>query len=279
MMKPKMNHLSIKVQRDVNGQWLAEVQQLPTLRSYCQSHEGAIAKVQVLALHWLAAQIEQGKMKPLEFSIAVREATQSIGSAFQDAVVRLEGANALSFDPKTQRDGAMVAVAAARELLCAMGIPTHILWPLLQLVMALQDLKHGTIAPILRPEGKSQNKPLDSTAAWSVRAFLAGALEARIRMGEQVQSAAARVAKDAKAHKVSVVGAKRESAPDARRIIQLRKDFRRPIGAGPREGLHLHAWRTIIQAAEEASRKPESERLGELEQIYWSAILLAARQR
>ena len=50
MMKTKMNHLSIKVQRDVNGQWLAEVQQFPTLRSYCQSHEGAIAKVQVLAV-------------------------------------------------------------------------------------------------------------------------------------------------------------------------------------------------------------------------------------
>ena len=279
MMKTKLNHLSIKVQRDVNGQWLAEVQQIPTLRSYCQNHEGAIAKVQVLALHWLAEQIEQGKMKPLEFSIAVREATQSIGSAFQEAVVRLEGATALSFDPKTQRDGAMVAVAAARELLCAMGIPTHILSPLMQLVMALQDLKHGTIAPILKPEEKPQNKPLDSTAAWTVRAFLAAALEARIRMGEQVELAAARVAKDAKAYKVSVVGAKRESAPDARRIIQLRKDFRRPTGAGPRQGHHLHAWRTIVQSAEEAARKPATERLAELEQIYWTAILLAADQR
>ncbi len=108
--------LSIWIQRDADGNWLAEVQQIPTLRAHAQSHEDAIARVQVLLLRWVAEQIEEGKVKPLEFSVAIRNETQSIGSAFQEAVARFRGAAALSFDRKTQREGAQIAVGLSHEI-------------------------------------------------------------------------------------------------------------------------------------------------------------------
>jgi predicted RNase H-like HicB family nuclease len=53
--------LTVEVEREEDGRWLAEVVELPGVLSYGTSREEAIAKVQALALRILADRLEHGE--------------------------------------------------------------------------------------------------------------------------------------------------------------------------------------------------------------------------
>jgi predicted RNase H-like HicB family nuclease len=66
-------HLTIELEHEDDGRWLAEVPELPGALAYGQSRADAIARVQALALRVLADRLEHGDMVPAMndvFSIA-----------------------------------------------------------------------------------------------------------------------------------------------------------------------------------------------------------------
>jgi predicted RNase H-like HicB family nuclease len=56
--------LTVEVEQEPDGRWLAEVPDLPGVMVYGQKREEAIAKVQALALRVLADRIEHGENIP-----------------------------------------------------------------------------------------------------------------------------------------------------------------------------------------------------------------------
>jgi predicted RNase H-like HicB family nuclease len=56
--------LTIEVEREEDGRWIAEVINLSGVLVYRQSQEDAAAKVKALALQVVADQIEQGERAP-----------------------------------------------------------------------------------------------------------------------------------------------------------------------------------------------------------------------
>ncbi len=58
------NNITIEVEREEDGRWIAEVAQLPGVLAYGQSREEAVARVQSLSLRVLADRIEHGEVTP-----------------------------------------------------------------------------------------------------------------------------------------------------------------------------------------------------------------------
>jgi len=56
--------LSIEVEREDDGRWLAEVPQLPGVLCYGQTREEAIARSKALALRVLADRLDHGEEVP-----------------------------------------------------------------------------------------------------------------------------------------------------------------------------------------------------------------------
>ncbi len=56
--------LTIEIEREEDGRWIAEVPQLPGVLTYGQTRAEAIARVQALALRVLADRIEHGEDVP-----------------------------------------------------------------------------------------------------------------------------------------------------------------------------------------------------------------------
>ncbi len=56
--------LTIEIEREEDGRWIAEVINLSGVLAYGQSHEDAVAKVKALALRVVADQIEHGERSP-----------------------------------------------------------------------------------------------------------------------------------------------------------------------------------------------------------------------
>jgi predicted RNase H-like HicB family nuclease len=56
--------LSIEVEQEEDGRWLAEVASLPGVMTYGVTKTDAVAKVQVLALRVLADRLEHGEAVP-----------------------------------------------------------------------------------------------------------------------------------------------------------------------------------------------------------------------
>ena len=56
--------VSIEVEREADGRWIAEVPDLPGVMAYGQSREEAISKVKALALRVLADRLEHGESIP-----------------------------------------------------------------------------------------------------------------------------------------------------------------------------------------------------------------------
>ena len=56
--------LTIEVEHEPDGRWLAEAPQLPGVMSYGQSAEEAVGKTQVLALRVVADRMEHGEPTP-----------------------------------------------------------------------------------------------------------------------------------------------------------------------------------------------------------------------
>ena len=57
-------NLTIELEREEDGRWIAEVTRLPGVMVYGETREEALAKVQALALRVLADQIEHGEAAP-----------------------------------------------------------------------------------------------------------------------------------------------------------------------------------------------------------------------
>jgi predicted RNase H-like HicB family nuclease len=56
--------LTVEVEQEEDGRWIAEVPQLPGVLAYGQSRMEAIGKAQALALRVLADRLEHGELFP-----------------------------------------------------------------------------------------------------------------------------------------------------------------------------------------------------------------------
>ena len=56
--------MRIELEQEDDGRWIAEVPDLPGVMVYGQTREGAIAKVQALALRVIADRLEHGETIP-----------------------------------------------------------------------------------------------------------------------------------------------------------------------------------------------------------------------
>ena len=64
MTNRKANCLTIEVEQEVDGRWLAEVMELPGVLAYGQTRQEAIDRVEVLSLRVLADRLEHGEPVP-----------------------------------------------------------------------------------------------------------------------------------------------------------------------------------------------------------------------
>lgn len=64
-------NLTLEIEQENDGRWLAEVPQLPGVLAYGAAREGAMAKAQVLALRILAERIENGESTPVSLRLSV----------------------------------------------------------------------------------------------------------------------------------------------------------------------------------------------------------------
>ena len=63
--------LTLTVEREEDGRWIAEVPELPGVLVYGVSESAAMAKAEVLALRVLAERIEHGEAAPVPFSLTL----------------------------------------------------------------------------------------------------------------------------------------------------------------------------------------------------------------
>ena len=63
-------NFTIECEEEVDGRWIAEVQQLPGVLCYGQSANDAMAKAEVLALRSMAGRLEQNESRPIEINIS-----------------------------------------------------------------------------------------------------------------------------------------------------------------------------------------------------------------
>ncbi len=56
--------LTVEIEREEDGRWIAEVPQLPGVLAYGQSRDEAIARAQALALRVIAERLEHGEATP-----------------------------------------------------------------------------------------------------------------------------------------------------------------------------------------------------------------------
>ena len=57
--------LTIELDREEDGRWIAEVRELPGVLAYGESGDRAVAVVEALAFRVLAEQLEQGELEPI----------------------------------------------------------------------------------------------------------------------------------------------------------------------------------------------------------------------
>jgi predicted RNase H-like HicB family nuclease len=67
-------HLTIEVDREDDGRWIAEVPDLPGVMAYGESRDQAIAHAEALALRVLADRLEQAEAGPDLISVSFRAA-------------------------------------------------------------------------------------------------------------------------------------------------------------------------------------------------------------
>ena len=80
--------LTIEVEHEADGRWMAEATELPGVMTYGQSAEEAVEKVQVLALRTIADSLEHGE--PSEFASQLfRVIPESLSNECQKEQARL----------------------------------------------------------------------------------------------------------------------------------------------------------------------------------------------
>jgi predicted RNase H-like HicB family nuclease len=68
-----MNY-SIEYEREEDGRWLAEVNELPGVLAYGKTSDEAMVKAEALALRVLAERLDQGERKPEPITITFKAA-------------------------------------------------------------------------------------------------------------------------------------------------------------------------------------------------------------
>lgn len=63
--------LTLEIERELDGRWLAEVPELPGVLAYGISAEEAMSKAEVLALRVLADRIEHGEAAPVAINLVL----------------------------------------------------------------------------------------------------------------------------------------------------------------------------------------------------------------
>jgi predicted RNase H-like HicB family nuclease len=66
--------LSIECERETDGRWIAEIEQIPGAMAYGSTRDEAMAKAEVVALRAIADRIEHGETKPLDLQILLAAA-------------------------------------------------------------------------------------------------------------------------------------------------------------------------------------------------------------
>ncbi len=66
----KLTKFTIELEREDDGRWIAEVQELSGVMAYGSSSEEAMARVQALALRVLAERLECGEASPDAMTIS-----------------------------------------------------------------------------------------------------------------------------------------------------------------------------------------------------------------
>jgi predicted RNase H-like HicB family nuclease len=64
-------HLSIEIELEDDGRWIAEIPQLAGVMAYGATPEEASARAEILALRVLAERLEHGEAKPVEIRISL----------------------------------------------------------------------------------------------------------------------------------------------------------------------------------------------------------------
>jgi predicted RNase H-like HicB family nuclease len=64
-------NLTIEVEREEDGRWIAEVPELPGVLAYGSSASEAMARAEVLALRVIAERIEHGEASPLSIHVVL----------------------------------------------------------------------------------------------------------------------------------------------------------------------------------------------------------------
>ena len=67
-------NLSVELEQEADGRWIAEVPDLPGVLAYGDSREVALAHAQALALRVLAERLDHGETAPQAFSVSFRAA-------------------------------------------------------------------------------------------------------------------------------------------------------------------------------------------------------------
>lgn len=67
-------HLTVEIEQEEDGRWLAEVVDLPGALAYGESRDQAVARVEALALRVLADRLEHAEAGPDLFSVSFRAA-------------------------------------------------------------------------------------------------------------------------------------------------------------------------------------------------------------
>lgn len=64
-------NFTLECEREADGRWLAEVEELPGALAYGSSANEAMAKAEALALRVLAERLEHGEVDPMEITISL----------------------------------------------------------------------------------------------------------------------------------------------------------------------------------------------------------------
>ncbi|MEJ7810685.1 MAG: type II toxin-antitoxin system HicB family antitoxin [Gemmatimonadaceae bacterium] len=67
-------HLTVEVEHEEDGRWLAEIPALAGVLAYGESREQAVARAEALALRVLADRLEHGEVGPDLVSVSFRAA-------------------------------------------------------------------------------------------------------------------------------------------------------------------------------------------------------------
>ncbi|HEX8718458.1 MAG TPA: type II toxin-antitoxin system HicB family antitoxin [Gemmatimonadaceae bacterium] len=67
-------HLTIEVEREEDGRWIADVSDLPGVLAYGESRDQAVARAEALALRVLADRLEHAEAGPDLVSVSFRAA-------------------------------------------------------------------------------------------------------------------------------------------------------------------------------------------------------------